>query len=156
MTSLEQTARTGTSRGVGVLLVGVALALWIAFGRFLFGAGGELTVAYLLIGVLVLVLHIFISRALARTAKRGFTVRPSTRGTLIGAWGCGILLGLTIPDITADGMQTIVSGTQQPALDVAIGIANPAGIVMAALTIIALVLASQDANGPRPSEDEDF
>lgn len=154
MHSLEQTARTGTTRGVGVLLVGLVVALWIVFGRFLFGAGGDLTVVYLAIGVIVIVLHVFIARALARTAKRGFTVRSATRGTLIGAWGCGILLGLTLPDLTPDGLQTVISGTQQPALDVAIGVANPAGIIMIALTIIALVLASQDANGPRPTEDD--
>lgn len=154
MDSFEQTARVGTARGAGVLLAGAVLALWIVFGRFLFGAGGELTVVYLAIGVIVLVLHVFISRALSRTASRGFPVRPATRGTLIAAWGCGILLGLTLPDLTPDGLQTIISGTQQPALDVAIGVANPAGIIMIALTIIALVLASQDANGPRPSEDD--
>ncbi|MEJ1089598.1 hypothetical protein WDU99_14870 [Microbacterium sp. Mu-80] len=156
MHSLEQTTRTGTTRGVGVLLVGFAIALWIVFGRFLFGAGGELTVVYLAIGLIVLVLHVFIARALSRTASRGFPVRPATRGTLIAAWGCGILLGLTIPDITAKGMQTIISGAQQPALDVAIGVANPAGIIMMALTIISLVLANQDAQGPRPTEDDEF
>lgn len=154
MESVEQSSRTGTSRGIVVLVAGTVLALWIVLGRFLFGAGGELVTAYVMIGVVVIVLHIFIARAIARTADRGFTLRPSTRGTLIGAWACGILLGLTIPDITPDGLQTIISGTRQPALDVAVGVANPAGIIMIALTITALVLASQDANGPRPTEDE--
>lgn len=156
MDSVGQTTRAGTLRGVGVLLVGVVLALWIVFGRFLFGVGGELVVPYLLIGVLVVALHIPLGRAVTRMTNRGFTLRPSTRGSLIAAWGCGILLGLTIPDITPDGLQTIISGTQQPTLDVAIGVANPAGIIMIAFTCIALVLASQDAHGPRPTEDDDY
>ncbi|UNK70857.1 hypothetical protein [Microbacterium sp. H1-D42] len=156
MDSLEQTTRVGTTRGVGVLVAGVALALWIVLGRFLFGAGGELTIAYLPIGVVVIVLYAFLGRAIARTANRGFTTRPSTWGTLIVACICGVLFGLTIPDITADGLQTIVSGTQQPALDIAIGVTNPAWVIMFAFTIISLVLATQDSRGPRPEEDEEF
>lgn len=154
MDSREQSSHSGIAPGVGVLLAGVAIAAWIVFGRFLFGVGGELTLAYLPIGVLVVVLHAFIGRALSRTAARGFTPRRSTWGTLITAWGCGILLGLTIPDVTETGLQTILTGAAQPWLDVAIGVANPAGIIMIAFTIIALVLASQDAHGPRPVEDD--
>lgn len=150
----SQTARPGTSRGIGVLLAGVVLALWIVVGRFLFGIGGGLTFAYLLVGILIVILHVYIGRAIARTSARGFTLRPATRGTLIAAWGCGVLLGLTLPDLTPDGLQTILTGARQPGLEVAIGLANPAGILTIAFTIIALVLARQDANGPRPHEDD--
>lgn len=156
MDSLEQSTRAGTARSVGVFLAGLALALWIVFGRFLFGVGGELTLAFTPIGVLLIVLHWFLARALARTAVRGFAVRPSTWGTLITAWAFGILFGLTIPDITPDGLQTIVSGTQQPALDIAIGVTNPAWVIMFAFLIISMVLAYQDARGPRPEEDEEY
>lgn len=156
MDSLEQSARAGTARSVGVLLAGLALALWIVFGRFLFGAGGELTFAFAPIGAVIIVLHWFLARTLARTASRGFSVRPSTWGTLITAWMFGILFGLTIPDSTPDGLQTIVSGTQQPALDVAIGITNPAWVMMFTFIIISMVLAYQDARGPHPEEDEDY
>jgi len=142
------------ARGTAVLLVGLALALWIVAGRFLFGIGGGLTFAYLLIGILIATLHALISRAVRRVGERGFSLRPATRGTLIASWGCGALLGLTIPDLTPDGLQTILTGSTQPWLEVAIGVANPAGILTIAFSIIALVLASQDARGPRPHEDD--
>lgn len=154
MDSRAPAERVGTARGAGVLVAGVVLALWIVVGRFLFGIGGELTLAYLLIGVLIVILHVYIGRAMARTRARGFTLRPATRGTLIAAWGCGVLLGLTIPDLTPDGLQTILTGAAQPWLEVAIGVANPAGILTIAFTIIALALANQDAHGPRPHEDD--
>jgi hypothetical protein len=142
------------ARGVGVFLAGVALALWIVFGRFQFGVGGDLTPIYLLLGILIVVLHAFIGQAFARTATRGYALRRVTPGILIGAWGCGILLGLTIPDVTTDGLQTVITGTVEPWRGIAIGLANPAGIITIALTIAALVLASQDARGPRPADDE--
>ncbi|MDQ0614596.1 membrane protease YdiL (CAAX protease family) [Microbacterium sp. W4I4] len=154
MDSRGPVEQAGTARGVGVLLAGVVLALWIVAGRFLFGIGGELAIAYLLIGVLIVILHVYIGRALTCAAARGFGVRPSTRGTVIAAWGCGVLLGLTIPDLTPDGLQTILTGAAQPWLEVAIGVANPAGILTVAFTIIALVLANQDAHGPRSHEDD--
>lgn len=154
MDTEELTARPGTARSAVVLITGAVVALWIVFGRFLFGRGGELTIVYLLIGFLIVVLTVFISRAMARTAARGFSLRPSVWGTLGASWGCGLLLGLTIPDLTSEGLQTILSGTEQPWLDFAIGVANPSGIIMTALTIAALVLANQDAHGPRPHEDD--
>lgn len=159
MHSRGPTDKAGTARGVGVRrdgvpVVGVALALWIVAGRFLFGIGGQLAFAYLLIGIIIVILHVFIGRAMARARARGFSLRPATRGTLIAAWGLGVLLGLTIPDLTPDGLQTILTGARQPWLEAAIGVANPAGILTIAFTIITLVLANQDAQGPRPHEDD--
>jgi len=154
MDSRGPTERARRTRGTAVLLIGLLLALWIVAGRFLFGIGGELTFAYLLLGILIVILHVYIGRALTRASARGFRVRPSTRGALIASWGCGALLGLTIPDLTPDGLQTILTGSTQPWLEVAIGVANPAGILTIGFTIIALVLANQDAQGPRPHEDD--
>ncbi|WP_198295536.1 hypothetical protein [Diaminobutyricimonas sp. LJ205] len=147
-------AGTAIARGIAVFLAGVALALWIVFGRFLFGVGGELTPIYLLIGIVIVFLYAFIGQAMARAATRGYLTRRATLVTLIAAWGCGILLGLTIPDVTPDGLQTVISGTAEPWRGIAIGLANPAGIITVALSIAALVLANQDARGPRPSDDE--
>lgn len=147
-------ARRAAVRGILVFLAGVVLALWIVFGRHLFGMGGDLTPIYLLLGIVIIVLHAFIGQALARTAGRGYSTRRATLVTLVAAWGCGILLGLVIPDVTADGLQTVISGTTEPWRGIAIGLANPAGILTIALTIAALVLAHQDTNGPRPAADE--
>jgi hypothetical protein len=142
------------ARGVGTFLAGVALALWIVFGRFAFGIGGDLTPVYLLLGIVIVVLHAFTGQALARTTMRGFTTRRASVATLVAAWGCGILLGLTIPDVTSEGLQTIVSGPVEPWRGIAIGLANPAGIITIALLIAALVLAHQDSRGIAPTGEE--
>ncbi|WP_224760796.1 hypothetical protein [Salinibacterium sp. ZJ450] len=141
-------------RGVLVVVAGILLAAWVVAGRFLFGAGGDLTPLYLLLGILIVVLHAFIGLALLKTAQGGHRTRGSTVGTLVGAWVCGILLGLTIPDITPIGLQTVITGVTEPGRGIAIGLANPAGIIMIALMIASLVLANQDARGPRPSDDD--
>jgi hypothetical protein len=153
-TPVRSRAGAALAKGIGVFLAGLALALWIVFGRFLFGVGGELTPIYLLLGIAIVVLHAFIGQAIARTAMRGYSMRRATLVTLIAAWACGILLGITIPDVTASGLQTVISGTLEPWRGIAIGLANPAGIITIALTIAALVLATQDARGPRPADDE--
>lgn len=76
---------------------------------------------------------------------------------LIASWACGILLGLTIPDATEQGLQTILTGAEEPGLSIAIGIANPLGIIMLVTGIVALVLARGDAKGRahRVAEEED-
>ncbi|WP_051191861.1 hypothetical protein [Microbacterium luticocti] len=145
--------------GVLAGVVGVVLAAWIAFGRALFGVAGSLTPVYALtLGLIYLLLHIFIAQALVRTARRGLRVRRATVGTLCTSWGCAVLLGLLIPDVTASGLQTIVSGASEPALGIAIGFANPAGVVMLVFAVIALVLARGDALGraDAPPEEDGY
>jgi len=145
--------------GVVIGLVGLVLAAWIAFGRALFGLSGSLAIVYALtLGIVVVVLHIFIADAFARTARGGFRHRGATYGTLAASWGCAVVLGLLIPDITPAGLQTIVSGTTEPARGMAIGFANPIGIIMIVFAFVALFLARGDALGradaPRIEEDE--
>ncbi|QAY61914.1 hypothetical protein ET475_15825 [Microbacterium protaetiae] len=144
--------------GVVVGAVGIVLAAWIAFGRALFGVAGSLTPVYALtLGIVVVVLHLFIAQGFIRTAQRGFGHRTATYGTLFASWGCAIALGLLIPDITADGLQTILTGTGEPGRGIAIGFANPIGIIMIVFAAIALVLARGDALGraDAPPEEED-
>lgn len=142
--------------GIVVACAGVLLAAWIVGGRSLFGVGGSLTVTFALtIGVLLVVLHFFVGRAILRTARRGYRTRPATIGTVIAAWGCGILLGLMIPDITPAGLQTILTGGSEPGLGIVIGLSNPLGIVMFVMSITALVLATVDSKGgPRVPEED--
>jgi hypothetical protein len=143
--------------GVLVACGGVVLAAWIVGGRHLFGVGGELTPVFAgTIGLALVALHFFAGRAIARTARRGRRTRPATVATLAVAWGCGILLGFTIPDITAHGLQTILSTLVGPgSLDLVVGLSNPLGIIMLATSIAALVLASGDASGGPPRAEED-
>lgn len=145
-------------RGVLVGVIGVVLAGWIAFGRALFGVAGSLTPVYALtLGIVVVVLHLFIAQGFMRTATRGFRHRRATFGALAASWGCAVALGLLIPDITPEGLQTILTGTSEPGRGIAIGFANPMGIIMIVFAVVALFLARGDALGraDAPPEEED-
>ncbi|GAB3123242.1 hypothetical protein [Glaciibacter psychrotolerans] len=141
--------------GAGIIVVGVLLGAWITFGRFLFGVGGSLTAVYALIGLTVVVLYLFIGLALRRTARNDHPTRPTVFGTLGASVGCGILLGLMIPDATPDGLQTILTGGEEPGLGIVVGVANPLGIILIALAIVSLWIANLDARGVR-ANPEDF
>jgi len=145
--------------GVVIGFVGVLLAAWVAFGRAPFGIAGSLALVYALtLGIAVVVLHVLIADGFARTARRGFRHRRATYGALATSWACAVVLGLLIPDLTPVGLQTVVSGTAEPARGMAIGFANPVGIVMIVFGFVALFLARGDALGradaPRVEEDE--
>jgi len=133
---------------LAVIFVGLLLAAWVSVGRALFGIAGDLTQVYVFtLGLFVFLLHAFIAEALLRTAQHGYRARPATVAMLFASWACGVLLGLTIPDATAQGLQTILTGAEEPGLSIAIGIANPLGIIMVVTGIVALVLARGDAMG---------
>ncbi|WP_308490903.1 hypothetical protein [Microbacterium terrisoli] len=149
--------QSGVVRGVIVVGVGVVLAAWIAFGRALFGIAGDLTAVYALtLAPLLVVLHLFIGQGVVRTQRRGFRHRRATFGTLYASWGCAVMLGLLIPDMTPGGLQTIATGASEPGRGIAIGFANPLGVIMIVFAVAALVLARGDAHGraDAPSEDE--
>lgn len=150
-------SRTRSSAfGIVVACGGALLAAWVVGGRIPFGVAGSLTVTYALtIGIALIVLHFFIGWAILRTARRGHRTRPATIWTVSAAWGCGILLGLMIPDVTAIGLQTILTGAVEPGLGIVIGLSNPLGIIMLAMSVAALVLASVDAKGGPRVIDED-
>lgn len=135
---------------------GVLLAAWVAGGRILFGVAGSLTITYALtLGVALVVVHFFVGRAILRTARRGYRTRPATIATVIAAWGCGILLGWMIPDVTPIGLQSILTGATEPGLGMVIGLSNPLGIIMLGMSVAALVLANIDARGGPKVPDED-
>ncbi|CAO1651326.1 Na+/H+ antiporter MnhB subunit-related protein domain-containing protein [Salinibacterium sp. NYA9b] len=134
--------------GVAVIGFGIAVAGWVSFGRHLFGIGGDLTIVYATtIGILFGVVFVLVGLAMRRTQTRGFGTRPITHAMLISSGVCAFLLGLMIPDNTPEGLQTIVSGPNEPALGIAIGIANPLGVIGIATGIIALVLAVKESRG---------
>lgn len=141
-----------------VIVAGLLLAAWVSAGRALFGIAGDLTQVYLFtLGLAIFLLHAFIAEALLRAAQHGYRARPATVAMLIASWACGILLGLTIPDATDRGLQTILTGAEEPGLSIAIGVANPLGIIMLVTAIVALVLARGDAKGKAHlvAEEED-
>ena len=144
-----QAGAPGTGmRGAAVASAGIAVAGWVSFGRDLFGIGGGLTLLYAAtLGLSFAALFVFTGLAVRRTALRGFQTRAMTHTMLIASGGCAFLLGLTLPDTTPTGLQTIISGPSEPALGIAIGIANPLGVIGIATAIIALVLAIRDSRG---------
>jgi len=147
------------ARGILVLLAGIALAAWVGLGRALFGIAGDLAIVYTLtLGTLIVVLHLLIAWSVVRAARRGYRHRPATIGTLVTSWACGVLLGLLIPDITATGLQTILTRGEEPALGIAIGFANPLGVITLVFAVVAAVAARGDAAGRAhlPSEEELF
>jgi hypothetical protein len=142
--------------GALIAFAGIAVAAWVTVGRVPFGIAGELTPVYLLtIGILLVLLNAFIAEAVMRAAQHGYRHRPATFGMLFTSWALGVLLGLTIPDVTPDGLQTILSGPHEPGLGIAIGIANPLGIVMIVTAIVALGLARGDAKGKAHAVEEE-
>jgi len=131
-----------------VLFIGLLLAAWVSVGRALFGIAGELAQVYVFtLGLVIFLLHAFIAEAMLRAAQHGYRARPASVAMLIASWACGILLGLTIPDATPSGLQTILTGAEEPGLGIAIGVANPLGIIMLVTGIVALGLARGDAKG---------
>lgn len=144
-----QAGAPGTGmRGAVVASAGIAVAGWVSFGRDLFGIGGGLTLLYAAtLGVAFGALFVITGLAVRRTALRGFQTRGMTQTMLVVSGVCAFLLGLTLPDITPVGLQTIISGPSEPALGIAIGIANPLGVIGIATAIIALVLAIRDSRG---------
>ncbi|TFD49579.1 hypothetical protein E3T55_10895 [Cryobacterium frigoriphilum] len=140
-------ARSGRTGGV-VVVAGIAVAAWISFGRHLFGIGGDLTIIYAAtLGVIFAALLVITGLAVGRSARRGFETRAITYAFLVASVVSGILLGLTLPDSTPRGFQTIISGPTEPGLGIAIGIANPLGVIGIATAIIALVLSIRDSRG---------
>ncbi|MFT4233304.1 MAG: hypothetical protein QM606_11090 [Leucobacter sp.] len=140
-------------------IVGVALALWMAAGRWAFGIGGSLTWWYLpTIGLLFAWLQLWIARRLRVTRDRGRRTRRRTIVALVLAWLCAVAFGLTVPDLTADGLVSILSLWAGSAFsaEMSIALCNPLGIIAFALAIAALAFAYADARDPTPEEDEGF
>ncbi|WP_333812775.1 hypothetical protein [Timonella senegalensis] len=139
-----------------VLVMGVLASTWVVFGRGIVGNLGSLTLIYVfLLGLPILVLHILVARAMARTAAAEHSTRPWTFIALVLAWVCFTMLGLLIPDRLDDGsLQTMLTGNTDPWTGFAIGIANPMGIIGIALCVASLIMAIADSRGPRLTEDE--
>jgi hypothetical protein len=143
-------------RGALIVVAGVVLAAWVALGRAPFGIAGHLTPVYALtLGTVLVVLNLFVARGVVRTGRAGHRHRGATFGTLFASWGCAILLGLLIPDDTPDGLQTILTGAAEPGRGIAIGFANPLGVIMLVFGVLAAVLARGDSLGRADAPHEE-
>lgn len=157
MSNGEETQRVPRSPLPSILLFlgGVLVALWIAVGRFLFGVGGSLTPWYLLLGTAVLFTQGFAARTVFLTSHHGYRSRAWTILCIAFSWLAGVLNGLTLPDITSQGMRTILNGPNSTGLQIAIGVTNPCAILCLALAAAAIFLGYYDARGRKPKYDED-
>jgi len=142
------------------MLVGVALALWMGFGRFLFGVGGGLTWWYApLIALPFAVLQIATVLRVRVAEDRGRPVGRATYVTLVLSWVSALGFGYTVPDSVpgaAGGelvsIMSLHAGEQW--LGMSIALCNPFGIIAFALVIASLAFAAVAGRKPRPSEDE--
>lgn len=138
-----------------VVFMGTLVSLWVAVGRALFDKMGSLTVVYvILVAIPVFLLHLFIARNLARVKVAGHVQRRATVNSLVTAWLCLVLFGLTLPDRPRASLETILTSDIEPWTGMAVGIANPLGIIGIALTVAALFLSRTDVLGLKPSEDD--
>ncbi|PRI10989.1 hypothetical protein [Leucobacter massiliensis] len=142
-----------------VSIVGVLLALWMAAGRWAFGIGGPLTWWYLpTIGLVFAALQLWLAHRLRVTALRGRRTGRGTVVSLILAWLSALGFGLTVPDLTPEGLVSILSLGSGSAfsVDMSIALCNPLGIVAVGFAIAALVFSFADARDPKPEEDEEL
>ncbi|TAM70425.1 MAG: hypothetical protein EPN48_03225 [Microbacteriaceae bacterium] len=151
----EPRSPVSVAPGILIIVGGLLVAAWIGVGRFPFGIAGSLTPLYVFIALIILGLQAATGRALIRGARAGYAARGWTIAIVLCSWAFGILCGLTLPDATPSGLQTIVSGSHEPGLGIAIGVTNPAGMICAILSVAAVILAYRDARGGRPVYDED-
>ncbi|WP_435300154.1 hypothetical protein [Timonella sp. A28] len=108
----------------------------------------------LLIGLPIFVLHIVLTRAFAKMSARNLQPRRFTYIVLWCSWACLAVLGLTIPDRVNGELHTVLTGAQEPALGLAIGISNPLAIIGVGLSVAAVISILAELRGPRVHEDE--
>lgn len=125
-------------------------------GRWLFGAGGDLTWWYLaLISMPFALLQLSVLWRLRVAEDRGRTPGRAAFVALALSWASALGFGLTVPDLV-DGELVSAMGELggQAWNDMAIALCNPLGIVAFATAVAALVFAIAAGRDPRPTEDE--
>lgn len=143
-------------RNLVVAVIGVALAVWMGAGRWVFGAGGSFTWWYLpAITLPYAALQLWMVNRLAVAAQRGRRAGRSPFVALALSWVCALGFGLTVPDRVNGELTTLMTelGGEgwQP---MAIALSNPFGIVAFTTLIISLVYAHVAGRDPKPEEDE--
>ncbi|NLB46473.1 MAG: hypothetical protein GX814_01770, partial [Microbacteriaceae bacterium] len=90
-------------------IIGLALALWMGAGRWLFGLGGSLTRWYVPgITLTYLALHWYAQHRMRLTERRGRVVGRAAYVTMMLSWVCAISFGFTVPDWVDGQLVSIV------------------------------------------------
>ena len=135
------------------LPVAVLLGAWVAAGRGLAGAAGELVPLYTL--TLALPLTVLLGTAgavLRRDARAHAPAGASLRGalTLPAAWMVVLGFGAVLPDRVDGAGVSVLTRLADPALlGLSAGFANTLGILSFVLAVAALVLAVTDLRRTR-------
>lgn len=141
-----------------VAIVGIALALWMSAGRWAFGIGGSLTLWYLpAIGLTFAALQVWLAARLSITRKLGKKNRSTVFLMLALSWLCAIGFGFTVPDMTSEGLVSILGLLTDSAFstEMSIALCNPLGIIAFALTGGAIGFAYADIREPINEDDLD-
>ncbi|QPZ37078.1 hypothetical protein [Paramicrobacterium chengjingii] len=143
-------SRSALASGVTVILIGIALAAWIGFGRVLFGWSGTIgMIMSLTIAPLGLVLHGAAGLSMRTAVRRGHSIRRAIVAFVLAA-GSGVLFGATVPEITEAGARSFMAPTGEPwAVEMTVALCNPLGIVYLGMSTTTLVLSRTAVRGPR-------
>ncbi|WP_298585343.1 hypothetical protein [uncultured Kocuria sp.] len=158
---------TAAQRAVPVLGVPAALLLgaWIAVGRGLAGAAGDLVLLYTLTLALPLTVLLLVASAmLGRDARAHVPPGASLRSSLTmpAAWAVLLGFGTVLPDrVDGTGVSVLTRATDPVHLGLSAGFANTLGILSFVLASATVVLAATDLRrtrriqrGEPVSEDE--
>ncbi|WP_166983797.1 hypothetical protein [Paramicrobacterium fandaimingii] len=133
-----------------VVLIGVALAAWIGFGRVLFGWSGTIgMIMSLTVAPIALVLQGAAGLSMGSALRRRHSIRRAIVAFVLAA-GSGVLFGATVPEITEAGARSIMAPTGESwAVEMTIALCNPLGIVYLGMSITTLVLSRTALRGPK-------
>lgn len=138
-------------------VIGVVMAAWVGGGRWLFGAGGELSWWYVPgLALPLAVLAWWTARRLHRARTRGRRVGRAPYVALALSWFAAFGFGATVPDLVDGELVSVLTALAGPEwIEMSIGVCNPFGILAVACAIAALLFASAAGREKRPEEIED-
>ncbi|MGB3413301.1 MAG: hypothetical protein WBA28_01150 [Microbacteriaceae bacterium] len=154
--SVQKMRVSGILLSVLVLIVGALLGLWMAAGRALFGAGGDLVpiLMYSMLPAFVVVQFV-IAVFLLKTVLAGYRIHARTIVFIFLSWMAALGFGFMVPDsvqgelVSAFSKLVDPNGLDGTAIEFAIGFSNPLGILSIGLSVVAAVLAWVDSRGRR-------
>ncbi|MGM7667297.1 hypothetical protein [Microbacterium sp. A93] len=137
----------------------VAVPLWLVGGRVLTDSAGSLTPVYAAtLAPVLLVLWLVALTVPARRPARLPSLRACT--ILLISWGCGIILGFTLPD-AGEGASSVLGALAGPGAEgAAAALSNPLGIITLFTAVMGCVIAVRhsahgDGSGRPRDTDED-
>ncbi|MCW4459740.1 hypothetical protein [Microbacterium sp. MPKO10] len=148
--SASTTRRRAVVTAVAVILVAVAVTVWVGFGRVLLGWPGTIgQILSITVAPIALVLLGTAGLSLSAAIQRGHSIRPALVA-LVLAVVSGIGFGATVPEITAEGVRSLLAPTgEEWAVEMTIALCNPLGIVYLGTSIATLVFSRLAVRGPR-------